>query len=390
MSKKILSVVLALVLVMSTFALSAFAASKPAYEEEPSEYTQAWRLEDASEGDVYKANIYLKAEYGVGAVQFKIESAGKADLKAVDSDVFVGDYDINFSKEGLVFIVPTPAEGTESMDAIEFADETLIATLTFELAEGADSATVSIENAPKNEENPDGTLVAARVDDGNLVTGTSIVGQEVTAVEGSATFGAAPADLAVKSAYASAGIVIDNAKTLNKAYAGVVYGLPLVADDTGKVGTTSLTVAYYTERFEATNGGTLTVKQTPYIKRPAAYGTGTTLIVTGADGTTKTYVVVIFGDVDGDSKIDTTDVAELLAASKVSDTFADSVKRLACNVAIAGRGMSASNHYNISTDDLGAVLGATKTGNGKFVNGAKNPDQAELAASHNSYNTYYQ
>ena len=388
MSKKILSVALALVLVMSTFALSAFAASKPAYEEDATAYTQAWRLEDASEGDVYKANIYLEAAYGVGAVQFKIESAGKADLIAVDSDVFVGDYDINFSKEGLVFIVPTPAEGTESMDAIEFADETLIATLTFELAEGADSATVSIENDPKNEENPNGTLIAARVDDGNLVTGTSIVGQDAT-VDGSATFGAvAAAELALTAAGTADGIVIDSNKTLGAAYAGVVYGFAL--PDNGVA--TSLTEAYYKEKLTATNGGYIVVTKTPYILRPASYGTGTTITVMNADGTStgKTYVVVIFGDVTGDSKINNSDISGILAITKENDTYADNIKRLAANIAVAARGMSALNHYKVDSTDLAAGLVAVKNGDGKFVNGTKKVTQADLAASHNTYNEYYQ
>lgn len=311
MSKKILSVVLALVLVMSTFALSAFAASKPAYEEDPSEYTQAWRLEDASVGDVYKANIYLEAAYGVGAVQFKIESAEKAVLTAVDSDVFVGDYDINFSPEGLVFIVPTPTEGTESMDAIEFADETLIATLTFELAEGASSATVSIENAPKNEENPDGTLVAARVDDGNLVTGTSIVGQDAT-VDGSATFGAA----------AKPELVLKNGVTVNTGYCntantGVIFGFGSFGKETN---------------YRASVTSTLGDEYIVYEKSASGKnGTGAVLKLVDTDGTVlESYQIVVFGDINGDGRITNTDAEYLIqnpgiASSKGADKLAANV-----------------------------------------------------------------
>lgn len=312
MSKKILSVALALVLVMSTFALSAFAASKPAYEEDATAYTQAWRLEDASEGDVYKANIYLEAAYGVGAVQFKIESAGKADLIAVDSDVFVGDYDINFSKEGLVFIVPTPVEGTESMDAIEFADETLIATLTFELAEGADSATVSIENAPKNEENPDGTLVAARVDDGNLVTGTSIVGQTVLAVAGSATFGAAAKpELVLKN-----GVTV-NTKYCNTAYTGVIFGFGSFGKETNYRASVTSTLGdeYIVYEKSATNKN----------------GTGAVLKLVDTDGTVlESYQIVVFGDINGDGRVTNTDAEYLILNPGISTSKGPD--KLAANV----------------------------------------------------------
>lgn len=392
MSKKILSVALALIFVISTFAVSAFAVGGAAFEEDAEAYTQAWRLEDLGETDgTYSVGVYLETNYKVGAIQFQIANDdGNAVLEGVDSEIFATpDFDVQWTEDGLVFIVPTPVDS--SATAVDATTEILVATLSYTLKDGASSASLAIVDDAKSEANPGGSLIAVRMSDDNLVTGTMIYGQTATVEEGITIGAAAPADLAVKAAYASSGIIIDaNKKLGGEEYAGVVYGLPLPTDASGKVGTTSLDAAYYTARFEATNGGTLTVKQTPYIKRPASYGTGTTLIVTGADGSTKTYVVVIFGDVNGDSKIDTSDVSEVLAASKVSETYADQVKRIACNVAIAARGMKAENHYNIGTDDLGSVLAASKVGNGKFVNGSKAPDQAELAASHNSYNTYYQ
>ena len=380
MSKKILSVVLALVLVLSTFALSAFAASKPEYEvldeKGKSEYTQSWELKDASEDDVYKAEIYLETNYeSVGAIQFKIESAGKADLVAVDSDVFVGDYDIQFSKEGLVFIVPTPAESVESMDAIDLTTKTLIATLTFELAEGADSATVTIKNDPKNEANPEGKLLAARVDDGNLVTGTSIVGQTVLAVAGSATFGAAPADLA-KKAGAEAGIVIDTHKTFGGKYDGAVYGFTK-----GGKGGTSTTVFktndHLNNNLEATNGGSLVFTQLN-----KGYGTGATVTVKNSDGTTgKVYVVIIFGDVDCNGTIGVNDASFVKNALGGQTTIADnSIENMAANCQAVKK---ADVMHTIAINDASFIKNYVGTSATKF-------SPATLASYQYSFNTFYQ
>lgn len=390
MSKKILSVALALIFVLSTFAVSAFAAGDVAFEADDAGYTQTWTLEKGNEADgVYSVNVYLDANYKVGAIQFQIANDdGNAVLAGVDSDVFAEGYDIQWTAEGLVFIVPTPAD--EGAEAVELDPATPIAVLTYELAEGATSATIAIADDAKTADNPGGSLIAVRMDNDNLANGTMICGQEVVSVGESVTLGAAaaPADLALTAAGTADGVVIDTNKTLNGAYAGVVYGFAL--PDNGVAA--SLTEAYYKEKLTATNGGSITVTKTPYIARPASYGTGTTITVLNADGTStgKTYVVVIFGDVTGDSKINNSDISGILTISKTSDTYADSVKRLAANIAVAARGMSALTHYKVDSTDLSAGLVAVKNGDGKFVNGTKKVTQADLAASHNTYNEYYQ
>lgn len=397
MSKKIISVMLALVLVLSAFATVAFAAtSYEALDDEgKSEYTQTWALGEPVKGTdgKYTVTVSLTTNYPTGAIQFQVEETDANDVIALES-VALGsaigyDAEITKNSSGLVLIIPQTSADSNLIEAE--AIDGVIATLTYSYT-GTGSADIAIKNDPVTEETPYGTLIAARMGNSNIVSTNFIVGQTVESTGEKRTIGetTAPADLAVKSAYTSKGIVIDTAKTFGGAYAGVVYGLDLPADSNSQIGTTSLTAAYYTERFEATNGGTLSVTKTPYISRPASYGTGTTLKVTGTDGNSKTYLVVIFGDVNGDSKINTNDISETSTISMSNSTYSADIKRMAANVAVASRGMSAQKHYDVATDDIATLLAAAQSLDGNFVNGNKTVTQATLAASHSSYNTYYQ
>ena len=76
MSKKLLSVVLALALVFSCFAVSAFAVGGIGYEskEDAAYYNQTWALgEPVDNGNgTYTVDVKLTANYGVGTIQFSL------------------------------------------------------------------------------------------------------------------------------------------------------------------------------------------------------------------------------------------------------------------------------------------------------------------------------
>lgn len=331
MSKKILSVALALIFVISTFAVSAFAVGGAAFEEDADAYTQAWRLEELDETDgTYSVGVYLETNYKVGAIQFQIANDdGNAVLEGVDSEIFAApDFDVQWTEDGLVFIVPTPVDSGAT--AVDATTEILVATLSYTLKDGASSATLAIVDDAKSEANPGGSLIAVRMSDDNLVTGTMIYGQTATVEEG-ITIGAAaaPADLAVKAAYASAGIIIDKNKTLGGAYDGVVYGFALP-----DAGVSKLAANFYTDRLCDTTGAEITVVASKYAR--GGYGTGTTIQVKEGTNVVKTYVVVLFGDIDGNSFINAQDATRISAEFKTNGTF-DLVQIMACNIVVAGR-----------------------------------------------------
>ena len=316
MSKKILSVALALIFVISTFAVSAFAVGGTAFEEDPDAYTQAWslaELESDTEG-TYKVGVYLDASYLVGAVQFQIVNEdGNAILGGVESGLFTdGDFDIQYTEDGLVFIVPTPADTAAS--AVDTATtETLIATLSYTLKEGASSATLAIADDAKSETNPGGSLIAVRMSDDNLVTGTMIYGQ-------SATVGEA---ITIGSAAAKPELVLSNGVTVNTGYCnteytGVIFGFTAFGSE-----------ANYRKSVTSTLGDDYIVYEA---NADGKNGTGAVIKLVDTDGTVlESYAVVVFGDPNGDGRITPTDITYLVT-NRTALSKSAGADKLAANV----------------------------------------------------------
>lgn len=368
MSKKILSIVLALTFALSCFAVSAFAIGEVGYEDEDSTYYQKWSLSEATEdasGNWY-VEVSLEADYKVGAMQFELEFSS-ADITIADvvaGDGLTDDYnaDIAFDTTGasnIVAIIPNPVEDAD--EAIDASAGIVVCTVYFTVADGA-SGTVQIVDDAKSKTNPGGTLFAARMSDGILATGASIIGQDTTIETPARNIGAVslPADLA-KKATAEAGIIIDTAHTFGGAYTGVVFGF------TQKANNTFMNTNYITTNLEATNGGSLAFSRSI---GGSGYGTGTVITVKNADGTVAaTYVVVIFGDVDGNGLINGNDTKAVKTAAVVAATYANnSVQRMAANCQLVA---AAALMHTLNGNDTKAVK--------LHVLGTK-VDQAALAA----------
>ena len=345
MSKKVLSVMLAIMLVLSTFAVTAFAAGSAFEVEDEDEgvilSTQVWSLSKEAtkvSDSVYKVDVALTTDYVTGAISFRVDAANGATLTDVEinESVITYAYDLAFNANGLVAIVPQPA--TEAEEGIEV--DGVIATLTYTLAGEGD--TLTLVNDAKTETNPGGDLIAVRLSDKNLSTGTMIYGQRVVdkngddieadAVIASVNIGkvAAPADLELTAAGEAAGVIIDTNKTFGGAYAGVVYGI---------TATTYKAKTNITNNVEATNNGSLVVKASDGKSNASGnYGTGSTIEVLNTDGTTtgKIYVFVAFGDVDGNGLINGQDAQKVIDSVAGDATVApnNSVKRLAANCQI--------------------------------------------------------
>jgi len=395
MSKRLISVMLALVMVLSVFSVSAFAAVNVEYEtfdEEAGEtevaYTQAWSLVTTNEADAngkYTVDVCLETNYAVGAISFSVVAEG-ATLEGVtvsdeilDVDGYNGDVQVNLGK-GNVYIVPQPTD--KAAEGLNLETSTVIATLTYSLNDGVDSATVTLNNDAKTIDNA-GKLIAVRLSDVVLASETMYYGQRVIDANGddvelgteisSVTLGeevaAEPADLA-KKATAEAGILIDTAHTFGGAYKGVVFGFTQAANNT------FMNTNYLNNAFEATNEGTLTYSRSI---GTSGYGTGTVITVLNSDGTESCkYVVVIFGDVDGNGLINTTDTGRVKAGAGNAATYANnSVQRMAANCQNVA---AAAMMHTLNTNDTAAVK--------KHVGGVK-LDQAALASRMASNPTYY-
>lgn len=292
----------------------------------------------------YKGTSYTPADHGVIALSYIAQ---------------VGNAVRPYTNETVMKLTVTALEGVSGAAVVECLSETV-----------------------KTNARPSGTLLVGKnpTADSNVVDAVPeiIDNGDVTGATTSINIAGAgePADLAVKAAYAGSGIIIDTHKTFGGKYAGVVYGFTLEG---------TINAAFYTNRLEATNGGSITIVKTPYVTRPISYGTGATVQVKNADGTlAKTYVIVLLGDVSGNGKVgpeDTSAVDNHIAGKAV---ISDEVKVMAANIVVSGRNatLKAQSLYQIKPDDTSAI--------DSIVSGASVLNAAEIAAAHNTYNTYYQ
>lgn len=366
-TRKILSVVLALAMILSTFAVSAFAAAS--YEDADNEYNQTWALSEPVDNgdDTYTVDVSLTTDYATGVIQFVLTNT---DIAAVEytsielGDAIPEDYNADISAMASakdpsalnVMIIPSTV-GVSTIEATEI--DGVIARVTYTLVSG--SADITLKDDAASSENPGGTLIAARVSDGNIVTGDMVTGQNATIDVATVTIGASalPSDLA-KKAGAEAGIIIDTAHTFGGQYAGVVFGFTQTAANT------FMNTNYLNNNLEATNGGALSFSRSI---GKTGYGTGTVITVTGLDGATKQYVVVIFADVDGNGLTNLNDTKAVQAGVNVAGTLANnSVQRMAANCQNVP---AAAMMHTLNINDTKAVQG--------HVNGTK-VDQAALAS----------
>lgn len=375
-AKKVLSILLAVAMVVC-LSINAFAAVS--YETDTT-MTQAWTLSDATEvnSTTYTVDVSLTTNYPTGSIQFVVTNTDNTNVQLTGATIG-GDYpstyagEISFSNTtGKVMIIVGSTENTLPGVAIDG----VIATLTYTYS-GTGSATLEIADAPKAEATPDGTLIAARLSNGNAITGTEIVGQAAT-VSGSATIGAAaiiPADLELTAAGTSAGVKIDTAKTFGGAYAGAVYGFTRTATNTFKSAT------YLNNQLQASNGGSLTI--TAYNNKAGNFGTGATVEVLNSDGssTGKIYVVVIFGDVDQNGLINMADATTVKSWTSASlAPAANTYVRMAAN---CFKATAAVPMHNIQMNDATAIKGFANNTSMAF-------NAVQLATTHFGFNANYQ
>lgn len=367
MSKKVLGALLAIVMVLSVLSVTAFAAGATSYEEDASLYHQTWALTDPVNvsGNQYTVNVILTTDYFTGPISFKLNGADTVDGVEVGSGYYAGSYK-SFSPAGLVLITPN----TSATVVAQKMTNAVVAVVTYT---SASNATPTIVNDPKTAANPSGSLIAARCDAETVNASNLILGQTAEVLGA----GEAPVVVAADLQPAASGVVVDTSKKFAGAYDGVIYGIPRADGGASKITTGD----FYKDYVTATNGGSLTVVKSIYSARGSSWGTGTEIEVHSADGSlSKKYVVVLFGDVDGNGTVDTSDLGLVLSESKASSL--PDIKKLAANCYIKIRANVAQGLYNVDTLDLGVVLAQTKS--------YTELDFNAIGAKHAQYNEYYQ
>lgn len=341
MSKKVIGGLLALALVLSVFSFSVFAAGT-GYETDTS-YTQTWGLANKAGSDgTYTVDVLLTTNYPVGPIQFKIDGVDEVTSVTVGSGYYKATP--SYGKTGLVMLTPD----TSSNLLGKKLSNAVVATVTYK---SSSNGTPAIKDDVKSASNPQGTLMAARLDGSDYVNSASfIVGQKATIIAlGGEMPSPTEADLQVKSGVT--GVQINTTYTFGGQYAGVVYGF-------GATDNTTLGKAdYLNAALEATDGSALTI--TPNGSR---YGTGTTV-----KAGEKVYVIVIFGDANGDGRLNGTDLTEINKCSKKVATLSGALL-MACQT---NKTTNASQNTNVNASDYTAMQ--------KHLKKVASLDQAALA-----------
>lgn len=315
MSKKLLSLVVALAMVCSVFALSAFAVGGYGFESEEDvaagTYQQTWALDEAVDnGDgTYSVNVRLTANYSVGPIEFtlvKTVSAGSLTLtNAVAGAAIPANWyaSVSFNAEkDKVMITPYPVdEGAAGTDLTEGG---VVAVLTYTASSDVVATlAVNVDDA-YTQSNPAGTLIAARMSDENVVTGTAICGQVVNATN-TINIGAASTPPTLVAIDGTLGVV-DTSRTMMDEWDndgdgdyqevdGYLFGFDPDANSSLE------------ELFAVEGDGTMSIVATD-AGSEAATGTLVQVLDSG-NNVVATYVNIVFGDVNGDGAADTTDAS---------------------------------------------------------------------------------
>lgn len=396
-SKKIVGLVLAVVLMLGSLTM-AFAATDPGAGNYTATVAVTPAAASIAAGESTTVSVKATTNFTVGALSVPLfyekanvtlsniavpATAGYAystDATAKNAASVFASAGLDSATYGFVMVTYIPEAGAATR---VFADEQVLSFTVTANAGVADGTAVNfktVEASRKTSTNPTGTLYVGFINSDTINAVPTNIEATGLVTSSTVTIGSAmtPADLAIKAG-ATAGVIIDTHKTFGGQYDGVVYGFTL-SDSAASIKTTTM----YTTNLEATNGGSLSF--TPIkVGRYNCYGTGATIQVKNSDGTlSKTYVIVIFGDLNSDGAITAADTGLVYAHQKGKVALANDVLIMAANTKVEGRttGQKQESTYTVSPTDTGFVFAHTK--------GKKLIDQASAAAFQNSYNASYQ
>ena len=373
-SKKILSLALALVMVLGIFSICSFAATTTPTG------TVTLVADNAQVGNSETVTITVKASAsetfyaGPMSIPVTFDTTLFTLGTATINDVFgagVTEKIVNSATAGKVILTVVPKTDGAPVAPDLSASELVIATITFTSdAAATGTGTFAVDADQKSTTNPTGKFYIGSFDGSDPKTAElTTMGQTLNTVPTDVAVGAAEPELILTATGEANGVIIDTHKTFGGAYAGVVYGFPQAAANTFR------SINYITPNLTTTTGALTTANLARTIGT-AGYGTGTTITVGS-----KVYVIVIFGDVNGDGLINGQDTtATKNAVNGATNLAANSVPRMAANCQQVNNGTML---HTLNGQDTTAVK--------QYVNGAANKfTPATLASYQNSKNNFYQ
>lgn len=294
-AKKVLSLVLAVVMVAAMFAFSASAATQNAT------FTVSVDNATVSQGDVINVTVNLTTDYYAGPTNVpvyynpavfefvadsvtgtKIFGATATDVQSYN-DAVTGCLKVAF--------IPNTADGTA---AAKLMNGTLFTFQLRAIADGTSDIGLKAEDQ-KTSTNIGGTLYCGAYTSSAIDNNPATVGQTFAITNTSATVGATATPELQLSAYgAEMGAVIDKVSTCNDGD-GFVYG---IATHEGETISDYLTTPAGSIQVVANDQGN--------------ESTGALIqLLDDGGNVVETYIFVLFGDVNGDGAIDSTDVTDI-------------------------------------------------------------------------------
>lgn len=306
-AKKMLSIVLAVVMVAAMFAFSASAATQNAT------FTVSVDKATVTQGEVINVTVNLTTDYYAGPTSvpvyynpavFEFVAGSVVGANIFGSAATTDVYSNNDAGTGClkVAFIPKSSAGTATA---KMMNGTLFTFQLKAIADGTSDIGLKADDQ-KTATNVGGTLYCGAYTSSAIDNNPATVGQTFAITNTSATVGAAATPEIVAKAD-KAGYVDFTRK--------YVYGV-----------TAGDVAATY---FEATNGGTLTWDVGT---AASENGTGATVTLKDSKGTdVATYTLIIFGDVNGDGVADGTD-SGLIMQKVAGTTTLDDVQSFAGDV----------------------------------------------------------
>lgn len=282
-AKKAIGVILAVVMLATMFAFGSLAVTPG-----NATFTVTPSATQVEIGDTVTVTVAVTTDYYAGPIGVPVHyDAALFDYVegsfTPNADIYgAGAADTNaFNNNGVLTVAFSPRSEVAGVKAQVLNNVTLF---TFQLTAKANGVSPVALNAEdqKAEGNMTGRLYCGQKANASITSADTMIGQTFTLNNASVTIGSAAAPELVAKA-GTTGVVDGTNK--------YVYGV-----------TAGTTAADY---FEATNGGTLEWAEGA---ASSVNGTGATVTLKDASGAVvDTYTLIIFGDVNGDANVDSTD-----------------------------------------------------------------------------------
>lgn len=311
-SKKILSLALAVVMVLSMLTVGAFAATTTP----TATFTVVSSASEVSKDDVITITVKASAseDFYAGPMSLPIEYDSSLFEYVADSVTVENIYGANATKSavqtatGKVTVALTPStSGSVSAPNLNGATLTV---LSFKLKAIASTGTgtISIANDQKTASNQSGKFYCGSFDSANVKTAElTAIGQTLNRVAATVSYKAVgEVKLILTETGKDYGTVIrDDLCTTD--YDGCVFGIDTLEGEA-------------IEDYVTTELGSIEVVE----NAEGNYSTGATILLKNASGATvATYVFIYFGDVNGDGTVDITDSAIVEAHDQWVETMTE-------------------------------------------------------------------